>query len=121
MTADATADTTADAFCSTVVSNISSMMSSVDSLKEEVQVLKGKLNRDPTILYNCNTCLIYVRCITEPLTNAFLESKLQIETLGFDIIRCKLTSAFRVKIAKSLLFNALTHAHVHDCVADICY
>ena len=76
---------TADAFHSTVVSNISSLKSSVDSLKEEVQVLKGKLNRDPTIIDDCNTCLIYVHCkhsITETLTKAFLESKLQTETLG---------------------------------------
>ena len=113
-----TADATANALRSTVVSNISSLKSSVDSLKEEVQVLKGKLNRDPTVIDDCNTCLIYVHCkhsITETLTKAFLESKLQTETLGYDIIRCKPTPAFRVKIAKSLLYYALTHARVHDC------
>ena len=85
-------------------------------------MLKGKLNRDPTIIDDCNTCLIYVRCkhsITETLTKAFLESKLQTETLGYDIIRCKPTPVFRVNIAKSLLYYALTHARVHDCVTDI--
>ena len=63
-----------------------------------------------------------MRCkhsITETLTKVFLESKFQTETLGYDIIRCKPTPAFRVKIAKFLLYNALTHARVHDCVADI--
>ena len=60
-----------------------------------------------------------MRCVTEPLIKAFLESKLQTETLGYDIIRCKATPAFRTKIAKFLFYNALTHARVHDCVADI--
>ena len=38
-------DAADNAFRSTVVSNISSLTSSVDSLKEEVQALKGKLDR----------------------------------------------------------------------------
>ena len=112
----------ADVFRSTVVSNISSLMSSVDNLKEEIQALKGKLNRDPTAVDDCNTCLLYVRLkhsLTEPLTKALLESKLQTKVLEYDIIRTKPTSVFRVKIAKALLHNALTHARAHDCIADL--
>ena len=97
-------------------------MSSVDNLKEEIQALKGKLNRDPTAVDDCNTCLLYVRLkhsLTEPLTEALLESKLQTKVLEYDIIRTKPTSVFRVKIAKALLHNALTHARAHDCIADL--
>ena len=70
-------DAAANAFRSTVVSNISSLTSSVESLKEEVQILKGKLDRDPTVVDDCSTCLIYVRLkhsTTESLTE-LLESK----------------------------------------------
>ena len=117
-----TEDATAGAFRSTIVSNISSLMSSVDSLKEEVQVLKGKLNRDSRAVDDCSTCLIYVRLknsTTNLLTDALLKSRLQTEILAYDIIRAKPTPVFRVKIAKTLLHNALTHARAHDCVADL--
>ena len=115
-------DAVANAFRSTVVSNISSLTSSVESLKEEVQILKGKLDRDPTVVDDCSTCLIYVRLkhsTTESLTEVLLESKLQTKILEYDIIRAKPSPAFRVKIPKTLLHNALTHARAHDCVADL--
>ena len=117
-----TEDATAGAFRSTIVSNISSLMSSVDSLKEEVQVFKGKLNRDSRAVDDCSTCLIYVRLknsTTNLLTDALLKSRLQTEILAYDIIRAKPTPVFRVKIAKTLLYNGLTHARAHDCVADL--
>ena len=109
-------------FRSTVVSNISSLMSSVDSLKEEVQVLKSKLNKEPIAVDDCNTCLLYVRLkhpTKEPLNEMFLASLLETKILAYDIIRVKPSPAFRIKIPKALLHNALTHARVHDCVADI--
>ena len=96
--------------------------SSVDSLKEEVQVLKSKLNKEPITVDDCNTCLLYVRLkhpTKEPLNETFLASLLETKILGYDIIRVKPSPAFKIKIPKALLHNALTHARVHDCVADI--
>ena len=115
-------DSATTAFRSTVVSDISSLKSSVDSLREDIQLLKGRLNKDPSAVDDCDTCLLYVRLknsTEETLNEVLLESKLNTKILGYDIIRTAPTPAFRIKIAKALLHNALTHARAHDCVADI--
>ena len=102
---------------------ISVLKSSVDSLKEYIQILKGKLNKEPTIVGDCDTCLVYVQ-VKHPTTNtlntALLESKLNSTIFGYDIIRITPTPAFRIKITKALLHNAITHARANGCVADIC-
>ena len=54
-------DSTTTVFRSTVVSDISSLKSSIDSLREDIQVLKGKLNKKPSAVDDCDTCLLYVR------------------------------------------------------------
>ena len=55
----------------------------------------------------------------ELLNEAFLESKLSTTILSYDISRILPTPAFRIRINKTLLHNALTHARANDCVADI--
>ena len=47
--------------------------------------MKGKLDRDPTVVEDCSICLIYVRMkhsTTESLTEVLLESKLQTRIWG---------------------------------------
>ena len=71
---------------------------------------------------DCDICLLYVRLkhpTTDTLNRALLESKLCSTILNYDIIRTSPTPAFRVKIRKSLLHNAITHARTNQCVADI--
>ena len=53
-------DSATTAFRSTVVSDISSLKSSVDRLREDIQLLKGKLNKEPSAVEDCDTCLLYV-------------------------------------------------------------
>ena len=122
MITNETNDGATTAFQSTVVSDISSLKASIDSLKEDIQALKGKLNKEPTAVDDCDTCLIYMRLkhpTTEILNEGLLESKLSTTILGYDIIRITPTPAFRIKITKVHLHNALTHARANDCVADI--
>jgi hypothetical protein len=78
-------DSATTAFRSTVVSNISSQKSSVDSLRKDVQLLKGALNKEPSTVDNCDTCLLYVRLknsTKETLNEALLESKLNTKILS---------------------------------------
>ena len=114
-------DSATTAFRSTV--EINSLKSSADSLREDIQLLKGKLNKGPPAIDDCDTCLLYVRLknsTKETLNEALLDSELNTKIIGYDIVRTVPTPAFRIKIAKALLYNALTHARAHDCVADIC-
>ena len=79
MITNETNDGATTAFQSTVVSDISSLKASIDSLKEDIQALKGKLNKEPTAVDDCDTCLIYMRLkhpTTEILNEGLLESKL---------------------------------------------
>ena len=110
-TINAPVDSATTAFRSTVASDISTLKSSVDSLREDIQLLKGRLNKDPSAVDDCDTCLLYVRLknsTEETLNEVLLESKLNTKILGYDIIRTAPTPAFRIKIAK--VHNALTHA-----------
>lgn len=50
------------------------------------------------------------------MNKALLESKLSTTILGYDIIRTTPTAAFRIKVAKALLHNVITHACTNDCV-----
>ena len=80
------------------------------------------MNKEQSAVDDCDTCFLYVRLknsTKETLNDVLLESKLNTKILGYDIIRTAPTPAFRIKIAKALLHNALTHARAHDCVADI--
>ena len=72
-------DSATTAFRSTVVSDISSLKSSVGSLREDIQLLKGRLNKEPSAVDDCDTCLLYVRLknsTKETLNEVLLESKL---------------------------------------------
>ena len=78
-------DNATTAFCTTVLSDISSLKSSVDSLREDIQLLKGKLNKEPSAVDDCDTCLLYVQLknsTKETLNEVVLESKLNMKILG---------------------------------------
>ena len=114
-----TQDTT---FRSIVVNDIGSLKSTVDLLKQDIQTLKGQLNKGTTVIDDCDTCLLYIRLkhpTAETLCKALLESKLSTTILSYDIVRTSPTPAFRVKIRKSFLHNAITHARANQCMADI--
>ena len=93
----------------------------VDEMKWEIRELKGKLNRTDCVC-ELDTCLIYVRlkhCTMDSMSKSFLEAKLNTTILDYDVIHVVPTPAFRIKIKKCLLHNALTHARSNGCVADI--
>ena len=110
-------------FRSTVVNDIGSLKTTVDTLKHDIQVLKGQLNSRSSAPNNdCDTCPLYVRFkfpTSETLNKALLESKLCTTILSYDIVRVLPTPAFRVIIGKSLLHNAIIHARTNKCIADI--
>ena len=104
------------------VCDIGSLKATVNNLKREVQELRSKISMGPTGTDECNSCLMHLRLknpTSEKLNKALLESKLSTSILGFDITRASPTPAFRVKILKSCLHNAITHARANGCVADI--
>ena len=55
----------------------------------------------------------------EQVTKIVLESKLNSSVLAYDVICFKPTTAFRVKIHKSTLHHALSHARENGCIADL--
>ena len=109
-------------FRSTVVRDIGSLKSSVDVLKAELQQLKGAIGKCEGPQSDMDTCIIYVRfkkSSDEQVTKIMLEFKLNSSVLAYDIIRFKPTTAFRVKIHKSTLHHALSHARENGCIADL--
>ena len=111
-------------FRSTVVRDIGSLRTSVDSLKLELQELKSSLSKCKCegSHSDLDTCLLYIRLKNwsdEALNEALLKSKLNSNILAYDVIRLKPTPAFRVKIRKSTLYHALSHARENGCVVDL--
>ena len=107
-------------FRSTVVNDIGLLKTTVDALKQDIQALKGQLGSRTSD--DCDTCLLYVRFklpTSETLNKTLLESKLCTTVISYDVVRVLPTPALRVKIGKSLLHNAITHARANGCVADI--
>ena len=111
-------------FRSAVVRDIGSLRTSVDSLKLELQELKSSLSKCKCegLHSDLDTCLLYIRLKNwsdEAPNEALLKSKLNSNILAYDVIRLKPTPAFRVKIRKSTLYHALSHARENGCVVDL--
>ena len=110
------------AFCSTVVRDIGSLKTCVDTMKSELQELKSALSKDERSEDELDTCMLYIRfkkVNDDHVDKILLQSRLNSSVLAYDMIRDKPTPAFRVKIHKTSLHSALSHARANGCIADL--
>ena len=108
-------------FRSTVVGDIGLLKSEVDALKLELQELRSN-SKCEGIYSDLDTCILYIRLkksAANELNKALLETELNTCVIDYDIIRSKPTPASRVKVRKSLLYHAISHARANDCIADL--
>ena len=108
-------------FRSTVAMDIGLLKLDMDNLKSELQQLKCKLPCESNNS-DLDTCMLYIRFkkpVNSEINQILLESRLDLKILDYYLIRSRPTPAFRVKIHKSALHHALTHARENSCVADI--
>ena len=110
------------AFRSTTLRDIGTLKSTISTLKSELLDLRSTLNRLDNSINDMDCCFLYLRLKNVPgkvIDKALLESLINSSTISHELVRTTPTPAFRIKIHKSLLHNAISHARCNNCVADL--